>query len=210
MADGQRVQFRYAVIDASRVQPSNFADGMANPAFASNERGTIKALNNGRTAGIRAAHSAGNVDAYVGEMIEDGAHGVSSEAIRNTPNPMLVRVYAEDANTDNMAAKSQGQGLGMSASERAAQDAELMTGDVLDKFAPLDIAAAGNRDFVRAFVGKLPENELADMMDATGNLSQDGRRRIEAAASAPGPVPRTSSPRPKWATCPGPAICVAT
>lgn len=181
MADGQRVPFRYAVIDASRVQPSNFADGMANPAFASNERGTIKALNNGRTAGIRAAHSAGNADAYVGEMIEDGAHGVSSEAIRNTPNPMLVRVYAEDANTDNMAAKSQGQGLGMSASERAAQDAELMTGDVLDKFAPLDIAAAGNRDFVRAFVGKLPENELADMMDATGNLSQDGRRRIEAA-----------------------------
>lgn len=181
MADGQRVPFRYAVIDASRVQPSNFADGMANPAFASNERGTIKALNNGRTAGIRAAHSAGNVDAYVGEMIEDGAHGVSSEAIRNTPNPMLVRVYAEDANTDNMAAKSQGQGLGMSASERAAQDAEVMTGDVLDKFAPLDIAAAGNRDFVRAFVGKLPENELADMMDATGNLSQDGRRRIEAA-----------------------------
>lgn len=181
MADGQRVPFRYAVIDASRVQPSNFADGMANPAFTSNERGTIKALNNGRTAGIRAAHSAGNVDAYVGEMIEDGAHGVSSEAIRNTPNPMLVRVYAEDANTDNMAAKSQGQGLGMSASERAAQDAEVMTGDVLDKFAPLDIAAAGNRDFVRAFVGKLPENELADMMDATGNLSQDGRRRIEAA-----------------------------
>lgn len=181
MADGQRVPFRYAVIDASRVQPSNFADGMANPAFASNERGTIKALNNGRTAGIRAAHSAGNADAYVGEMIEDGAHGVSSEAIRNAPNPMLVRVYAEDANTDNMAAKSQGQGLGMSASERAAQDAELMTGDVLDKFAPLDIAAAGNRDFVRAFVGKLPENELADMMDATGNLSQDGRRRIEAA-----------------------------
>jgi hypothetical protein len=28
---------------------------------------------------------------------------------------------------------------------------------------------------------KLAENELADMMDATGNLSQDGRRRIEAA-----------------------------
>ena len=181
MSDGQRVPFRYAVVDASQVQPSNFADGATNPAFASNAPGTIKALNNGRTAGVRSAHSSGNAATYTAELLADNAHGVSPEAIRNTPNPMLVRVYAEQSNTGDMAAKSQGHGLGMSASERATQDAELMTGDVLDKFAPGDIASAGNRDFVRAFVGKLAENELADMMDATGNLSQDGRRRIEAA-----------------------------
>jgi len=181
MSDGQRVPFRYAVVDASSVEPSNFADGATNPAFASNAPGTIKALNNGRTAGVRSAHSSGNATTYTAELLADQAHGVSPEAIRNTPNPMLVRVYAEQSNTGDMAAKSQGHGLGMSASERATQDAELMTADVLDKFAPGDIASAGNRDFVRAFVGKLAENELADMMDATGNLSQDGRRRIEAA-----------------------------
>lgn len=181
MSDGQRVPFRYAVVDASSVEPSNFADGAANPAFASMAPGTIKALNNGRTAGVRAAHEGRKAANYTAELLADQAHGVSPEAIRSTPNPMLVRVYAEQANTGDMAAKSQGQGLGMSASERATQDAELMTSEVLDKFAPGDIASAGNRDFVRAFVGKLAENELADMMDATGNLSQDGRRRIEAA-----------------------------
>lgn len=181
MSDGQRVPFRYAVVDARSVEPSNFADGATNPAFDSEAPGTLKALNNGRTAGVRAAHEAGSSANYTAELLADQAHGVSPAAIRSTPNPMLVRVYAEQANTGDMAAKSQGQGLGMSASERAAQDAEQMTGDVLDKFAPGDIASAGNRDFVRAFVGKLAENELADMMDATGNLSQDGRRRIEAA-----------------------------
>ena len=181
MSDGQRVPFRYAVVDASSVEPSNFADGATNPAFASNAPGTIKALNNGRTAGVRAAHEGSKAANYTAELLADQAHGVSPEAIRNTPNPMLVRVYAEQANTGDMAAKSQGQGLGMSASERATQDAELMTADVLDKFAPGDIASAGNRDFVRSFVGKLAANDVADMMDATGNLSQDGRRRIEAA-----------------------------
>jgi hypothetical protein len=136
MSDGQRVPFRYAVVDASSVEPSNFADGATNPAFASNAPGTIKALNNGRTAGVRAAHEGSTAANYTAELLADQAHGVSPEAIRNTPNPMLVRVYAEQANTGDMAAKSQGQGLGMSASERATQDAELMTADVLDKFAP--------------------------------------------------------------------------
>lgn len=52
--------------------------------------------------------------------------GVSPEVVARTPNPMLVRIYADAENTAGMAAKSQGQGLGMSPAELARQDAPLL------------------------------------------------------------------------------------
>ena len=156
MADGQRVPFVYAVLDASQIEPSNFADGRINPAFSANVLGSIKALNNGRTAGLRAAHEMGTASNYVAELIKDAPnHGVSVDAINHTPNPVLVRAYHEASNTPNMAAKSQGQGLGMSPGELARQDAPLMDATVLTAYRPGDVVSAANRDFVRAFVGKL-------------------------------------------------------
>ena len=184
MADGQRVPFRYAVVDANAVNPSNFADGTANPGFSSGEPGALKALNNGRAAGMRAAHGAGNGLAYTAELIADAtSHGVPVEAIRSTPNPMLVRVYSEDSNTSDMAAKSQGQGLGMSPAELAQQDAPLIDLSALAVYEPGDIASAGNRDFVRSFVGGLQASgqDIAPLITADGQLSQMGRQRIQAA-----------------------------
>lgn len=184
MADGQRVPFRYAVVDANTVNPSNFADGTANPAFESGEPGVLKALNNGRTAGMRAAHGAGNGQAYTAELIADAqSHGVPVDAIRSTPNPMLVRVYSEGSNTNDMAAKSQGQGLGMSPAELAQQDAPLIDLSALAVYEPGDIASAGNRDFVRSFVGGLQASgqDIAPLITADGQLSQMGRQRIQAA-----------------------------
>ena len=71
MADGQRVPFRYAVVDARSVEPSNFADGATNPAFSSDTPGTIKALNNGRTASVRAAHEGNTAANYAAELLVD-------------------------------------------------------------------------------------------------------------------------------------------
>lgn len=184
MSDGQRVPFRYAVVDARAVEPSNFADGRANPAFGANAMGTIKALNNGRTAGLRAAYEQGTAGNYQAELIADAAaHGVPVEAIQRTPNPILVRVYSEQSNTPDMAAKSQGQGLGMSPTELASQDASLIDASVLTAYQAGEIASAANRDFVRAFVGKLSQagQDVAGMMTADGSLSPAGRQRIQAA-----------------------------
>lgn len=184
MSDGQRVPFRYAVVDASTVNPSNFADGRQNPAFASTTPGTLKALNNGRTAGVRAAHEMGTAVDYIGGMKADAAmHGISADVIARTPNPMLVRLYSDADNTSGMAAKSQGQGLGMSPAELARQDAPLMDSSVLGVYADGEVTSAGNRDFVRAFIGKLQAagQDVAGMMTADGQLSQDGRKRIQAA-----------------------------
>lgn len=184
MADGQRVAFRYAVVDASTVQPSNFADGTANLLFMGTEPGTLKALNNGRTAGLRAAYERGTAEGYRQELMADAAaHGVATDAIARTPNPILVRVYSEASNTADMAAKSQGQGLGMSPGELARQDSTLIDASVLAVYQPADVTSASNRDFVRAFVGKLMTTgqDVAAMMTAEGTLSPTGRQRIQAA-----------------------------
>lgn len=184
MADGQRVPFRYAVVDANAVQPSNFADGSVNPEFSSKVPGTIKALNNGRTAGIRAAHQNGKAEAYVRELAADvQTHGIPAEAIAKVKNPMLVRVYSDTSNTENMAAKSQGQGLGMSPAELAAQDAPMLDSSLIGLYQPLDITHGANRDFVRGFIGKLAGagQDVAGFLTADGTLSPMGRNRIQAA-----------------------------
>lgn len=184
MADGQRVPFRYAVVDATQVEPSNFADGSPNAGFDSDLPGTLKALNNGRTAGVRAAHQLGTASAYLDGLRADAAaHGIPAEAINRTPNAMLVRLYGEGSNTPNMAAKSQGQALGMSPSEQARQDADLLESSVLAVYQPADVASPANRDFVRAFVGKARSAglDVAPLMTEQGTLSAPGRQRVQAA-----------------------------
>lgn len=184
MSDGQRVPFRYAVVEASNVQPSNLADGSSNPFFDGEVPGTLKALNNGRVAGLRAAYEQGNADRYRAELIADAqAHGVPVEVIQRTRNPILVRVYSEQSNTPDMAAKSQGQSLGMSPTELARQDAQHIDTSVLAVYQPAEVNSAANRDFVRAFVGRLNRagQDVATLMTADGTLSQAGRQRLQAA-----------------------------
>jgi hypothetical protein len=184
MADGQRVPFRYAVVSADSVQASHHADGSVNQGFASEQAGTLKALNNGRVAGLRGAYAQGQASIYQAELVTDAAnHGIDPAAIALTPNPILVRVYSEQSNTANMAQKSQAQGLGMSPVELARQDAKLMESGVLSAYVDGDVASADNRDFVRAFVGKLAASgqDVATLMNAQGHLSPAGRTRIQAA-----------------------------
>jgi hypothetical protein len=184
MSDGQRVPFRYAVVEAGQVQPSNFADGAPNPAFGQRTPGSLIALSNGRSAGLRAAWDRGTADTYKAELVADAAnHGVDVAAVGMLRNPVLVRLYSEGSNAPNMAARSQGQGLGMSPAELARQDAPLIDASVLSVWQGGDVTSVANRDFARAFVGKLAGagQDVSGLVTGTGELSQPGRRRIEAA-----------------------------
>lgn len=184
MSDGQRVPFQYAVMEAADVQPSNFADGNANPMFDSAHPGVVKALNNGRTAGLRAAYERGTADTYKRELIDDSAmHGIDARVIEGMKAPVLVRLYSEKNNQANMGAKSQSQALGLSAAEQAATDATLMDAATLEAFGAGEMGGAGNRDFARAFIGKLQAEgqDVAGMMDASGALSPAGVTRLQAA-----------------------------
>lgn len=184
MSDGQRVPFQYAVMEAADVQPSNFADGNANPMFESAHPGVVKALNNGRTAGLRAAYERGTADTYKRELIGDSAmHGIDARVIEGMKAPVLVRLYSEKNNQANMGAKSQSQALGLSAAEQAATDATLIDAATLEAFGAGEMDGAGNRDFARAFIGKLQAEgqDVAGMMDASGALSPAGVTRLQAA-----------------------------
>jgi hypothetical protein len=184
MSDGQRVPFQYAVMEAADVQPSNFADGAVNPLFDAAHPGTVKALNNGRTAGLRAAYERGTAEAYKQELMADSAmHGIDPEVIAGMRAPMLVRLYSERENQANMGAKSQSQALGLSAAEQASTDAALVDAGVLEVFEAGGLDSAANRDFARAFIGKLQEQgqDVAGMMDAGGALSPAGVTRLQAA-----------------------------
>ena len=180
MSDGQRVPFVYAVVDATRVQSSHFADGRANRNSGHCTR-DAEGVEQRRTAGIRAAYGMGTAGSYLAEMKADAEnHGIAPEVIDRTPKPMLVRVYSDDANAGNMAAKSQGQGLGMSPGELARQDAPLFDSSILSLFRPGEVASADNRDFVRAFVGKLQQSG----QDVAGMMTDTGRCRRRAAVAS--------------------------
>ncbi|MGZ7238685.1 hypothetical protein ACXWO6_10740, partial [Streptococcus pyogenes] len=69
----------YAAIEARDLQPSHQADGSINPAFSSDQAGVVKALNNGRSAGIKAAYDNGKAATYRDEMLADAAnHGIDA------------------------------------------------------------------------------------------------------------------------------------
>jgi hypothetical protein len=76
----------------------------------------------------------------------------------------------------------------MSDTERARSDAGRVSSEMLRNLKISDsddigtaINRAGNRDFVRGFVAQLPDNERAELVTRTGELTQTGQRRITAA-----------------------------
>lgn len=116
-------------------------------------------------------------------MIE--AQGLSTEGIEN---PVLIRrrmtdftpeqrrQFVLDSNAD---AK-----LALTSVERARGDADTMDADSLALFKGGDVGAAGNASFVKAFMSRLPAGERGALVDANGQLSQDGISRIENALMA--------------------------
>jgi hypothetical protein len=113
--------------------------------------------------------------------------------------------------------------LRMSPAERAAQSAANLSDEVvtqLDIGENDTIAAAlrktENRDLVRQWIGTLPENERAELLDEAGNISTQGydqlaqalllgrtaRARPPAPSSRPATRWRATSRRRSWAACP--------
>jgi hypothetical protein len=92
-------------------------------------------------------------------------------------SPEELRQFVTDANSSPT--------LGMSGTERGMVDRDLVDQGLLSQLdTNADLFAASNDRFVRGFIGKLPANERATMLDTDGRLSQDGARRIEGAILA--------------------------
>lgn len=187
LGDGTKVPVRYAVIEASDALASHAADGTENAAYYdAPQPGQIRALNNGRMAGLQEAYRRKKAGAYIEAMIEDAqAHGVSPEAIRAKREPVLVRVYADAENRrPNMGALSNPQSnLGMSATEQAANDARVVPVDLLDLGDTASFDAASNRRFLDAFARAVQQQgeDAAQIRDGHGNYSRQFMDRARAA-----------------------------
>lgn len=139
---------------------------------------------NGRVAAIRKAYES------VPERAEAYRQFLQSQGynIDGMTQPVLVRrrvtemtpeerrAFVIEANTSATAR--------LNAVEQAKSDADLVGDDVLQLYRGGEFGAAGNRDFVRALVGKLPQSEQAALYGPDGALSQEGIRRIQNALLA--------------------------
>lgn len=140
---------------------------------------------NGRTQAIRQAYATGNADPYRA-MIE--RYGFDTTGMTE---PVLIRRIADQMTPEQqrqLAVESNiPSGQRLSATEQAAIDARGMSADLLAKYNPLltgGPTAAGNRDFVRSWIGTLPESERNSVQDANGLLSSEGVRRLQGSMLA--------------------------
>lgn len=183
MGDGRRIKVTYAVLEVSQVQASNSADGTRNARFYDAKDGDIVALNNGRIAGLQAAYAGGKASGYRDELLADSdGHGVPASAIGKIKNPILVRLYADADNTADIGDQSNAkQGLELSPTEKAQNDARLL--NHLDDLSVDDdgFSAAGNRALIARFLRELPAEEAAGMQQADGSPSKQLLDRLQAA-----------------------------
>lgn len=144
---------------------------------------------NGRVMGARRAHTTGKPSAstYRAALIARAAEfGLNQEQVEAVPNPVLVRVRTTEvnrtafvlaANVSTIAPKRE--------MEQAKIDAKQIVPDLFDSFVPSedgDIFTAANADFIRGFISAIvPPAERGQVIDASGNLSQTGLRRIRNA-----------------------------
>lgn len=144
---------------------------------------------NGRVMGARRSHATGKPSAssYRDALISRAAEfGLNAEQVEAVPNPVLVRVRTTDvnrtafvlaANVSTIAPKRE--------MEQAKIDAKQIVPDLFDSFVPSedgDIFTAANADFIRGFISAIvPPAERGQVIDASGNLSQTGLRRIRNA-----------------------------
>lgn len=139
---------------------------------------------NGRTLAIRQAYALDNQSAVkYRDWLESQGYDVAAMA-----SPILVRERVTPMSDEELVAytteANERTTLALSSTERAIADGKKM-GPLLHLFHGGDVAGAANREFVRAFMGDVAgKSDRGSLMDSDGMLSQDGRRRIEAALLA--------------------------
>lgn len=139
---------------------------------------------NGRTQAIARAY------AMYPEKAQEYRDYLTAQGFDTTgiQNPVLVRerltpmsdaerrLFVQEAN--------QAATMDLTPVERAKIDVSAMADGVVDVWAGGDVGDVANQDFVRAFIGNLPQPQRNGMLDDRGGLSPDGATRIRRAMLA--------------------------
>ncbi|MCC6530913.1 MAG: hypothetical protein IT531_00050, partial [Burkholderiales bacterium] len=161
-AAGKRVKVRYAVVEADSVLASHRVDGTARPEYTSDATpGRLRAINNGRTAGLQAAYERGTAGAYREGIAQDAEMlGIDPRQMAAMRAPMLVRIMsAADVTADIGDRSNAPQVASLSAVEHAANDARRIALPDL-RFAEDGSPSA---DALRQFVQAMPAQEQAEL-----------------------------------------------
>lgn len=147
---------------------------------------------NGRVMALRQAlkRNPEAAKAYREDLAKAAAdYGIDPAELKNKKFPVLVRERLSDVDRKAFAREANESGTAvLSGFERSLGDAELLTDDLIagltvgeNQSIDQALSAPGNRGILRAFTQSLPANESGTMVDAMGNLSEEGVRRIKQA-----------------------------
>ena len=178
-SDGRKIPVQYAVIDARAVLPSNNVDGSVNSEFFQPDYPGLRAIaGNARSAGLQAAYDRNTAGKYKEDLTNDDLHGISSEAIKNMAQPVLVRVMPKDQVTNDIGDISNvASNLNLSAVEQAKNDSNRidLAGIRHDQEGNLDNNA------LRGFINSMPNTEQANLIDNNGLPTKQATERLNAA-----------------------------
>ena len=140
---------------------------------------------NGRVMGIRQAYQNNPEGAtrYRDALAQQGY------AVDQFTNPVLVRVRQGEMTSQERAEfareSNERTTSSMSATERAMTDAQTMPDSILPLYRGGDLDSVQNRDFVRQFIsGVVSDADAAQMIDSSGQMSQEAVRRVQGALLA--------------------------
>jgi hypothetical protein len=139
---------------------------------------------NGRVQGIRRAYQMfpERAQAYRDFLASQGYD------VTGINEPVLVRERVTELSPEDRIAfvqeANQAATMDLSPVERAKIDVSALTDGVVGDWMGGDIMDAQNRDFVRGFLGQLPQTQRNSMLDENGGLSPDGAQRIRRALLA--------------------------
>jgi hypothetical protein len=139
---------------------------------------------NGRALAVRKAYSGERGRAYREALLEAaGRYGLNQAEIEGMRAPVLVRVLQQAVDVERAAILSnEGGAMRMSGLEQARVDAgRLPSLAAVELPESGDFTAASMRDYVRGWLGQFPAGQRAALVDAGGQLSQEGMTRLRNA-----------------------------
>ena len=176
--DNQKIPVQYAVVDASQVMPSHNVNGTKNPDYVSPDYQGLKAITNGRVAGLQAGFARGTMGDYVTDLTFDDMHGISKDVIKSMKNPMLVRVMPSEMITKHTGDVSNtGAGLSLNVVEQAKNDINRINLEGIEFGEDGEITEKSVREFIRA----MPQTEQNTLMTKDGTPSKQAYERLNAA-----------------------------
>lgn len=167
--DGRKIPVQYAVVSAENLLPSHTSDGQVNKQYADTSIPAIRPVaGNGRVAGLQEGYmkDSPSITDYATKMIGDTRHGIDPEAIKNTPNPILVRLMPKENITKDIGDVSNVPvSMPLSPLERAKNDANRLDLNNIEFEETKDGALNLSKKSASQFIQSMPENERNELVN---------------------------------------------